>query len=470
VIGTGIFGGERGFELLAQLAVISVLGAGMMWLIRRSPQVGLWRRLPDIVFFVTLVAQLAFLFELSLRPLEIDIDSSAHAKALASQPTLQDVVANRSYWELGKPLQGPLVHALRVAFGLDPLAAYRLLNFASAFGIALLLRSGAARLGAGVWPSVFAGLFSVFCFGPAWLVLDLDDNVPSSLFQWAFVFALLRGLPGLRGTPARRLEILTAGLVFGIAISFHRKALLWGALFPLVPMVSARFRNASVLRPLCAAGLLAGALYLLASFLFLQTGFSVRTLADISWSPHHENPAWWFFSSDVTVATQIGSIWNGWRATLVGFPLVFTLTLGSSPLWFPDAFILLFVGVGVASVWLTRHDPSVRLLSLGVGLQVAHSFCFTPAEAERWDMAALGIGVLASVAVSSSDGSRAVFRAATAWLFLMLATLQHLSVGLYIEAGEIAERLRHSSVQGIEWDGSRAASRTPAEEAVAQDQ
>jgi len=439
-----LFGGEVGVRLALELLAVTAVAFAAGLTLRRLPGIRQRKRLPDLVFAAALVLQLAVLAERSLRPLDIDVDTLSHATSLMGTHTLGEAIqARRGTWAADYLLQGPIVHALRSVLPLDPLGSWRLLAFAGATATALLLRYGALRLGAGPWAAVLAGLLPLYAFGPAWLVLSLDDNAPASALEWAFFFALTSGLSAAREGRGGAAALLRAGLLLGLAISFHRKALLWGLLLPLAPLVSRELRNARVLCPLAITATVAALTHLLAAWLFLPGGEGLPAggMSRLLQSPHHANPAWWFPSSDLGLAAQALSVWHGLSSSLIVFPLVTELLLEPSPFYVFQLLVPLCLAAAMVAVWRTWTDPRCRLLSIALAIQFVHSLLYEPGSVERWDTIVVGAGLLVAVSTARGPGTRVAWRTGTAWLWLMLATVQHLSTGLYGDAMEVARRL-----------------------------
>jgi hypothetical protein len=384
-----------------------------------------------LAFAIALALQLAWLARLSLVPVQIDVDSSAHAEALRAAPSLSEVVAQRAFWDVAKPLLAPAVHALRALFSLDPLAAYRLLGFAGAALQAEALRRGALALGAAPVAAALAGLLPVASFGGAFLTVTLDDNVAASALQWLAFLALVSFL-GSDGRARGAAAAAGLGVLTGAAVAFHRKTLAALVLLALAPLVSARFRERRALAGLSLALALAVATLLLSSALFLPSGFSAETLARLLWSPHHENASWWFFAGATPLRAQAAALSDGWRASLVGIPLVFDLRFGASRFHAPDLLVPLALALAAASAWRVRDLPLCRLLMAGVCVEAAHSVFYEPGSVERWDGAVAGAGVWVAVAASRAPLSPWL-RALAAGTWLALAAAGQVSLRLWAE-------------------------------------
>lgn len=418
-------GGPEGIELLLQLVVAGAVTAAAASAVRRAPDS--WQRcLPDLVFAALLCLQLAFLAHLSALPLQIDIDTERSAAALSDTRTLDEVVRLRGVWSADYILQGPLVHGLRRLLPLEPLGVYRLLAMAGGAATALLLRGVARRLGAGPWPAALAGLFPLCSFGGAWIALSLDDNAFASALQWCFFFALLRALDAHSG---RRLAwMLGVGVLLGIAVSMHRKALLWAGLVPLAPLVSLQWRTPRAIQGLAVAAGAALTTHLAAAGLLLPTGFGAATLSQLVSSAHHQHTGWWFPGSEAGWSTQARAVWDGLHASLVTFPVLRDRVLEAGALHYFDVLVAACVVAVLGSAWRMRHRPGCRLLAVGIGIQALHSLLYESHNVERWDMVVGGSAVLVAVSVSQATPRAGIERAAAASLWGVLVAAAHLTL------------------------------------------
>lgn len=362
--------------------------------------------------------------------MQIDVDTAAHAEALRAAPTLREVVAQRAFWDVAKPLLAPVVHALR-ALAPDPVDAYRLLTFAGAALGAEALRRSALVLGATPVAAAAAGLLPAACFGGAFLTITLDDNVAASALQWLAFLLLLRFLRG-DGRAGGVAAALVLGLVTGLCVAFHRKSIAALALLALAPLCSARFRERRVLVGLALALPLALATLALASALFLPTGFAADTLARLFWSPHHENASWWFFAGATSLRAQLAALWDGWRASLVAIPLVQDLRFGASRFHALDLLVPAALALAAASAWRVRAQPLCRVLLLGVAIEAAHSVFYEPGSVERWDVVVAGAGLWVAVAASLPPPQPRL-RAAAAGVWLALVAVAQLSLRWWAE-------------------------------------
>lgn len=418
----GLLGGAAGLELLAQLAAVSLAGAVVALGLRRAPAT--WQpRLPDAAFALGLGLQLGWLARLALQPLALDVDSAQHAALLDAAPSLAEALGARGQWAADYILQTPLVYGLSRLLGVGALRVYLFLALAGAAATALVLRALARRLGADPWAASLAALAPLSSFGGGWIAASLDDNAFASALQWAAFLALVAAVARADGGGRLAPHMLAAGVLLGLAVSLHRKALLWLALVPLAPLAAAAFRSRRALAGLALALGAAAATHLLAAFLWLP-----GDLGRLLGSAHHRNPAWWFPAGEGGWLAQAGLVWDGLHASLVTFPLLRDVTLSAGPVHYLDLLVALALAAALAGAWRTRRLPAARLLGAGVALEAAHSVLYEPWSVERWDVALGGAAVLVAVAVSGPGRPARPWRAAAAWLWLMLLACQHLTL------------------------------------------
>lgn len=370
---------------------------------RRSAAAARGPAAPDAVFLLALTVLVTLASARALAyPAFADGDTRELVTVVRRARSLSALLAYSRPWAGDYLLQAPGLYALRRSLGVDPMEAFQYASIVGGVVGAFCLRALALRLGATPWNALLAALLPLSTFGTGCLAATLDDNIPAAALEWAFVCAFLHGFTN---TPPRRPAAAAAvvGLLLGVAVGFHRKAVLWGAAVVAGPVVvGERHRRAPVARWCAIVGAVGAAVYFALAAALLPAG--PRELGRVFVSRHHQEGVWFYFARPgASLGDQAAQALRGLRSSLVLFDYDRARILGTTGLHPLDLVVPAVLALLAASLWITRARPACRVLAASLGVHALHSFFYEPFSIERWDVVLGVVGILASVAISTRE-------------------------------------------------------------------